>query len=215
MDRVLDVEELSRRYAPMVMRRCRQLLRNEDEALDACQDVFVRLVENRRRLDDRYPSSLLYRMATNVCLNRIRDRGRRPETADQERLHEIAAAGDPRARLIRAFDATAELATSPRCLGCAFQAAASEFPETAHPGHQVAMDHKRRVLGRLAELAHEAGLRDPDGLADQLLLLMDGAWVAARMFGPDNHARSIAEAARTLIDAHARPAGTARTGRQR
>jgi hypothetical protein len=37
---------------------------------------------------------------------------------------------------------------------------------------------------------------------------MDGAWVAARMFGPDNHAASVAEAARTLIDAHARESRT-------
>jgi AcrR family transcriptional regulator len=128
---------------------------------------------------------------------------------------EIAAVDDPTAKLIRAFEATAELATSPRCLGCTFQAAASEFPEAAHPGHRVAMDHKRRVLARLTELGHAAGLRDPGGLADQLLLLMDGAWVAARMFGPDNHAGSIVEAARTLIDAHARAARTGRPVRGR
>jgi hypothetical protein len=41
-----------------------------------------------------------------------------------------------------------------------------------------------------------------DGLAAQLLLPMDGAWVAARMFGPQNHATSVAEAARALINAH-------------
>ena len=32
---------------------------------------------------------------------------------------------------------------------------------------------------------------------------MDGAWVAARMFGPDNHAASVADAARALIESHA------------
>jgi len=69
----------------MVLRRCRQLLRDEEEALDACQDVFVRIIEKRRRLRADYPSSLLYRITTNVCLNRIRDRGRRPEDADDER----------------------------------------------------------------------------------------------------------------------------------
>jgi len=88
----------------MVLRRCRQLLRAEDEALDACQDVFVRLVERHRRLDARYPSSLLYTMATNVCLNRLRDRARRPETQDEERLLAIARAelpgGDSDARLL-------------------------------------------------------------------------------------------------------------------
>jgi RNA polymerase sigma-70 factor (ECF subfamily) len=79
----------------MVLRRCRQLLRAEDEALDACQDVFVRLIERHGRLDARFPSSLLYTMATNVCLNRIRDRARRPESQDEERLLAIARAGSP------------------------------------------------------------------------------------------------------------------------
>src|SRR6266545_3180182 len=42
---------------------------------------------------------------------------------------EIAAARSPRAKLIASFDATAKLASSVRCLGCTFQAAASEFPD--------------------------------------------------------------------------------------
>src|SRR5262245_65593016 len=79
----------------MVLRRCRRLLRDEDEALDACQDVFVRLLEHRRTLEARYPSSLLYRIATNVCLNRIRDRGRRPVDDDDARLTAIACAAAP------------------------------------------------------------------------------------------------------------------------
>ena len=91
----LDIGALSRRYGPMVLRRCRQLLRHEDDALDACQDVFVRLIERRRRLDAQYPSSLLYRIATNVCLNRLRDRGRRPEDPFDDRLLAIARLDEP------------------------------------------------------------------------------------------------------------------------
>lgn len=91
----LDVEALSLRYGAMVLRRCRRLLRDEDEALDACQDVFVRLLINRRRLEGTFPSSLLFRMATNVCLNRIRDRTRRPESPDEEALSAIASAEAP------------------------------------------------------------------------------------------------------------------------
>ncbi|MDR1144237.1 MAG: sigma-70 family RNA polymerase sigma factor [Spirochaetaceae bacterium] len=63
------------RYGPMVIRRCRAVLRNEEEALDAAQDVFVNLLTAGKRLHGRFPSSLLYTMATNVCLNRLR-RGR-------------------------------------------------------------------------------------------------------------------------------------------
>ena len=95
MSDALDVEALSRQYGPMVLRRCRRLLGNEDEALDACQDVFVRLLEHRRALVARYPSSLLYRIATNVCLNRIRDRGRRPVDGDDAKLAAIACAEAP------------------------------------------------------------------------------------------------------------------------
>jgi RNA polymerase sigma-70 factor (ECF subfamily) len=104
MDGALDVEALAERYGPMVLRRCRQLLRDEDEAMDASQDVFVRLIQHRDRLEARYPSSLLYRIATNVCLNRIRDRGRHPTSSDEALLVGIASAetagADTEARLM-------------------------------------------------------------------------------------------------------------------
>jgi len=95
----MDVEALYQRYGPMVMRRCRQLLRDEDQAMDASQDVFVQLLKNRKRLKADYPSSLLYRMATNLCLNRIRDQRRRGETRDEEVLLRIADWDDLEGRL--------------------------------------------------------------------------------------------------------------------
>ena len=104
--------------------------------------------------------------------------------------------------LVGLFDAVAVLATSPGCLGCTFQVTASEFPDRSHPGHAVALAHKQAVRARLRELADEAGARQPDELADGLLLLMDGAFASARMFGPDNPSRRVGSAARTLIDAH-------------
>jgi RNA polymerase sigma-70 factor (ECF subfamily) len=104
MSDLLDVEALTGRYGPMVLRRCRQLLRDEDEAVDACQDVFVRLLERRDRIDASHPSSLLYIMATNVCLNRIRDRRRHAEPTEDDELERIATAraqeGESDARLL-------------------------------------------------------------------------------------------------------------------
>jgi RNA polymerase sigma-70 factor, ECF subfamily len=94
-DAALDVEELTHRYGPMVLRRCRRLLRDEDEAMDACQDVFVRLIENSDRLSARHPSSLLYRIATNLCLNRLRDRRRRAVADVDATLTRIASAERP------------------------------------------------------------------------------------------------------------------------
>jgi AcrR family transcriptional regulator len=115
---------------------------------------------------------------------------------------EMAHLHDPEQKLIGMFSAVETLSTSPECLGCTFQCTAAEFPDRDHPGHQVAVAHKTAVQNRLAELAHQAGLLDPEELGDQLLLLMDGAWVAARMFGPQNHAKGLANAARALIDTH-------------
>src|SRR5512133_152288 len=117
----------------------------------------------------------------------------------------VAGVDDPRAMLVSMFDAVGKLANDPLCLGCTFQGTAAEFPDPDHPGHRVALAHKQAVLARLRTLAGEAGLRDPEALADQLLLLMDGAWVAARMFGPGNPSAQVAAAATALIEAHRRP----------
>ena len=45
-------------------------------------DVFVQVISNADQLADQAPSSLLFRIATNVCLNRLRTRRRRPEDSD-------------------------------------------------------------------------------------------------------------------------------------
>lgn len=89
-EQALDVEALYRRYGPMVVRRCRYLLRYEEEAADVAQEVFVAVLRHRERLNDRHLSSLLYRMATNLSLNRIRDRGRREEFPGDDVLNRIA-----------------------------------------------------------------------------------------------------------------------------
>lgn len=94
----IEVEAFYRRYGPMVLRRCRRLLGHEEDALDAMHDVFVQVLRHEARLTDQAPSSLLYRVATNVCLNRIRAAGRRPELPDGELLLRIAASGDAEAR---------------------------------------------------------------------------------------------------------------------
>lgn len=55
------------------------MLKDEQAAYDAMQEVFLKVLTNQDRLTGMYPSALLYRIATNVCLNRIRD----------ERKHDI------------------------------------------------------------------------------------------------------------------------------
>ena len=87
----IDVEALYRQYGPMVLRRCRQLLQNEEKALDAMQDTFVQLLRRSQKLTADAPSSLLYRIATNTCLNILRGEKRRPLSGREELLVEIAS----------------------------------------------------------------------------------------------------------------------------
>jgi RNA polymerase sigma-70 factor (ECF subfamily) len=82
----------------MVLRRCRKLLGDDQAARDAMHDVFVHVLSRQSTLDDRAPASLLFRIATNVCLNRIRTRRRRPEDGDPDVLEQIAEHTDPSAR---------------------------------------------------------------------------------------------------------------------
>jgi AcrR family transcriptional regulator len=115
---------------------------------------------------------------------------------------EVRAMSDnPRTKLELLFDAVAGLAGDAECLGCTFTSAASEFPDLDHPSHIAALQHKRQVMALLEQLATEAHARDPRGLAESLMLVMDGAWNAARMFGSGSHASRAAEAARVLIGA--------------
>ena len=60
----------------MVLRRCRRLLADDELALDATQDVFVQLLRHESALTDTSPSSLLYRIASHVSLNRLRSNAR-------------------------------------------------------------------------------------------------------------------------------------------
>jgi AcrR family transcriptional regulator len=110
-------------------------------------------------------------------------------------------ATNPREKLLAFFDALQDYVTTPACYGCPFLNVATEYPETDYSGHQVALAHKQSVLARFRQLAKEAGAKKPDVLADQLFLLMDGAYMASRMFGAKNPAAHLLDAARVLIDA--------------
>ena len=110
-------------------------------------------------------------------------------------------AATPREKLLVFFQGLQDYVTTPACYGCPFLNVATEYPETDYPGHQVAIEHKQTVRAKFRKLAKEAGAKNADMLADQLFLLMDGAYMASRMFGAKNPASHLAEAAQILIEA--------------
>lgn len=90
--------ELYRTFGPAVYRRCLKLLRDKDAARDATQEVFVKLLKDMDRFEQ-VETALpwLYRVATNHCLNLLRDRGRHgeEELGDWEVADPAAAASYP------------------------------------------------------------------------------------------------------------------------
>ncbi len=113
----------------------------------------------------------------------------------------IATQTTPRAQLEAIFDSVAQLATSPECKGCGFMNVAGEFPDVSHPGHAAALRYKSGVIHKLEALAVAAKAKNPIELAQDLMLVMDGAWAAARMFGAGNHGARAAITAKNLIAA--------------
>ena len=96
----VDIRAWYEQYGPMVHRRCRGLLRDDEEAVEAMQDVFVEVVRRKDALSVEAPSSFLYRTATNVCLNRIRSRKRKPADADTDVIERIALAPEAEEKTI-------------------------------------------------------------------------------------------------------------------
>lgn len=98
-----DIEEygfkqLYEKYGPMVLRRCRGMLKNEEDAFDAMQDCFVKLLESVDLKKIKHPSSYLYMAATNICLNKIRGGAKSIDGAAI--LETIAAAEDDNERMM-------------------------------------------------------------------------------------------------------------------
>ncbi|HMI87513.1 MAG TPA: RNA polymerase sigma factor [Polyangiaceae bacterium] len=87
-----DIEDVYRKHGHSVLRRARQLLENEDDALETVQEVFVELLEHPEQFGQR--SSLvtwLYGVTTHRCLNRLRNRRTRARLLGQDQPSPVQA----------------------------------------------------------------------------------------------------------------------------
>jgi AcrR family transcriptional regulator len=114
---------------------------------------------------------------------------------------EASRAGDPRGQIEAVLDMVAATASHPKWRGCPFHNTGTEFPEPDHPARAVILANKRAVRERLRSLAVAVGARDPDLLAQQLQLLIDGAYAIGQTLGPEGPAKTVASAGRALIAA--------------
>src|SRR5882757_1035452 len=94
-----------------------------------------------------------------------------------------AGGGDPQTKLTRIFPALKRWFAEERFYGCPFINAVAEHDKDQKQFRNIALRHKKVVLAHIEKLAGEMGAAEPEVLAHQLALLIDGAIVAAMVSG--------------------------------
>jgi AcrR family transcriptional regulator len=83
--------------------------------------------------------------------------------------------------------------------GCPQLNIAAEYPELDHPARKFAKEHKRELRRRLKLIAEKLKSADPDELAGQLAVLLNGAFVSTPMYEPGEATTLLQRAAEALI----------------
>jgi AcrR family transcriptional regulator len=86
--------------------------------------------------------------------------------------------------------------------GCALANAAIELPEKEHPARPVIEEFKKGQREKLVRLCRAAGLKQPELVADELFLLLEGARVSTQSVGHGGPGCSFVRMGRAVIAAH-------------
>ena len=86
--------------------------------------------------------------------------------------------------------------------GCALANAAVELPEKDHPARRVIEAFKTAQRARLVQLCAAAALAEPEMLADELFLLLEGARVTAQSMGRKGLDDRLVRMGEATIQAH-------------
>ena len=152
------LDKLYREHGHAVLRRARRLLRNDDDARDVMQDVFLYIFKNPERFDARSSiATYLYAATTHACLNRIRDGKTRTQLVAIEhagRSSLAPATGELRALaceiLAELTDEEAALAVYLYCDELTHEEIAELFGWSRRHVGNLATRLRRRVMERVA-----------------------------------------------------------------
>ncbi|MFG2987253.1 TetR/AcrR family transcriptional regulator [Streptomyces sp. NPDC048258] len=170
--------------------------------LDAAEALFyadgIQAVGmDRIRAESGVPLKRLYRIfpAKEALITAyLERRDRRWMTSLREAVTTTAGAADP---VTAVFDWLADWFSEPDFRGCAFLNAYGELGAGPAGVHDVVRRHKAELRSLLADLA----VRDREDLADQLLILVEGATVVAALDPGPEPAHLAREMARQLLSA--------------
>jgi AcrR family transcriptional regulator len=118
----------------------------------------------------------------------------------------------PLDQILGVFDWLESWFASKSFRGCPFVNAVAELGERTHPATRIAIDYKERRRVAFRDILAGFGVADPDGLAIQLVILVEGAMAAALVRDDPAMARAAKAAARVLLTSAGVPGtGEART----
>ena len=129
---------------------------------------------------------------------------RRHERRQARIMASVAKYDEPQSKVLGIFDYLGDLYRDPRFRGCPFVNANAEG-QPGGPAEEVASLSRAWVRSLVLGLVTEIGVTDPEGLAHQLILLYDGATVAARLDRNPGAAESARRVAETLLATAPRP----------
>src|SRR4029077_5962697 len=115
--------------------------------------------------------------------------------------------GDALAQLRTFIQDMADHATGTR--GCPLVNAAVEVPERDHPARRVIEEHKIAWRARLVALCQAAGLAEPELLADELNLMLEGARGSSQSVGPEGLRARLVRIGEALIASHSQDMSSA------
>jgi AcrR family transcriptional regulator len=116
--------------------------------------------------------------------------------------YERSHPGDPLAQIRAWLAEMADHLANTGERGCALANAAVELPDKAHPARRVIEEYKIAQRNRLIDLCRGAGLSDPEMLADELHLLLEGARVTSQSVGADGLGARLTRMGEAMIAAH-------------
>jgi AcrR family transcriptional regulator len=106
---------------------------------------------------------------------------------------------DPRALLEALLSEIAQRIAGPGFRGCPFLNLATEFPDDIHPGRVVARANKEEMRARLATIVAKLGASDPNRVASQIALIINGAYVTCLIAEPADLRGDLVDAAMKLL----------------
>lgn len=80
---------LLQRYTLLLLGVCMKYLKNEEEAKDAVQQIFLKALNELEKYPVDYPKSWLYKIACNYCLMKLRDKRHYISIDNTPELNEI------------------------------------------------------------------------------------------------------------------------------